>query len=279
MKRRGPGSKRVASANQLDLFAAAEEAAADGTGFTVDLEAFEGPLHVLLALARTEKLDLLEIAIDELVDQYLIFMDAARQVKLELAADYVVMAAWLALLKSRLLLPKPETPEDDTPPEELARRLAFRLRRLEAMRVAAQRLEEQDRDGLEVHGRGAPEPSVRMVREWDASLFDLLKAYGRRRSQTAQARVRIPRPNVYALDDARRRLDQELAAAKDWRSLDDLAPGEAAFSGSPPPKASRRASAFAAALELARDGRADMRQDGAFRPLYLRGRKRLETVS
>lgn len=264
------------AAVQSDLFADAAEAAAEGLGFSVDLDGFEGPLHVLLALARAEKVDLRALRIDTLADQYLAFVDAARVMRLELAADYLVMAAWLTLLKSKLLLPRAEgeaRDEDGLPPEELAKRLAFRLRRLEAMRLAGERLQGGNIDGRDVRARGAPEGVRARSSAFEASLYDLLKAYGGRRSTTACARVRIPRPNVYALDDARVRLERLLPQAASWRALNELAPPAHAFSGEPPPAPSRLASAFCAALELTRDGSAELRQEALFGALFVRARR------
>lgn len=241
----------------------------------LDIDGFEGPLHILLALARADKVDLRALSIVALADQYLAFVEAARALKLEIAADHLVMAAWLAYLKSRLLLPKPRPDDGDEPePEALARALAFRLRRLEAMRRAGRALDEGDVLGRDVHQRGMPE-GVRSLTtpEWEATLYDLLKAYGARRSRAAMARVRFPKPRVYALEAARERLEKMLGATVEWRRLDAFLPEMSEFGDEPPPRASLTASAFMAGLELARDGKAQLRQDALFGPLYLRGGK------
>lgn len=241
----------------------------------LDLEGFEGPLHLLLALARTGKIDLKAISMAELADQYLIFIDNAKALRIELAADYLVMASWLAQLKSRLLLPAKEREDDaeQLPPEELARRLAFRLTRLDAMRDAVDRLKAGELLGRDVFTRGAPEGlGARPSGQPTAELYDLLKAYGERRVAVARQRMRIKPPLVYALADARHRIMQRVAAVKDWSDLASLLPPDDLFAEAPP-RRSRLASAFAASLELAKEGRADLRQDDVFAPLYVRARE------
>ncbi|MCG8440380.1 MAG: segregation/condensation protein A [Caulobacterales bacterium] len=258
-----------------DVLAEAVSAAADGDAFIIDVDGFEGPLHVLLALARSQKVDLREISVAALADQYVEFIDAARVLRLELAADYLVMAAWLAYLKSRLLLPKPERDDDEDalPPEELARRLAFRLRRLEAMRAAADRLYEAELLDRDVFARGAPEGvRTETAPEWSADLYDLLKAYGFRRSKNARGAWRRPRPAVYALEDARARLKAMLGAGDDWRQLDLFLPEPGTLGAPVPGRASVMASAFVAGLELSKSGHAEIRQDAAFGPIYVRAR-------
>jgi segregation and condensation protein A len=234
--------------------------------FVVDLAGFEGPLDLLLDLARRQKVDLARLSIAALAEQYLAFIEEARRRRLELAADYLVMAAWLAFLKSRLLLPTPE-PEAEAGAEELALALAHRLRRLEAMREAAQYLAGRDRLGRDVFARGAPEGVVvDRSRRWEASLHDLLSAYASQRQETALARVTIRQRPVLTLAEARAALERIAARLEDWTRLDGML-GELA------PKGRRRsalASGLSAGLELVRDGSLEMRQEAPFAPLWLR---------
>lgn len=242
--------------------------------FSPDLEGFEGPLHLLLALARTGKVDLKAISMAELADQYLIFINTAKALRLELAGDYLVMAAWLAQLKSRLLLPPKEREGEDEQlaPEELSRRLAFRLTRLEAMRQAVDDLKAGEVLGRDVFTRGAPEGiGARPSGQPTAELFDLLKAYGARRVAVARQHVRITPPLVYTLADARHRIMHGLPKSHDWRDLLSMLPADDLFA-EPPPRASVLASAFAAGLELAKEGRAELRQDALFAPIFVRAR-------
>ena len=250
--------------------------AAPGEAFVVDLDGFEGPLDLLLDLARRQKVDLAQISVAALAAQYLAFIEDARRRRLELAADYLVMAAWLAYLKSRLLLPAPPA-ADEPGAEELALALAHRLRRLEAMREAGRQLEERDRLGRDVFGRGAPEGVVVDRRNrWEASLFDLLSAYAQRRQSRALSQVVIAVQPVLALADARAALERMLGTFVDWTALDGLLPSLA------PPHRRRTAlaSGFSAALELAREGEIELRQERPFAPLWLRkaaGAAELET--
>jgi segregation and condensation protein A len=232
---------------------------------TVSFESWEGPLDLLLTLARGQKVDLREISILALTEQYLAFIDGARQLKLELAADYLVMAAWLAYLKSALLLPKAEQP--DPSPEELALRLHLRLQRLNAMRDAAARLMARDRIGRDVFTRRAPE-GLRMVRKarWQASLYDLIAAYGQVRARTQPVVHTIAVRPVMTLDEAIQRVGSLVGAALDWTRLEAFLPPEL----DAPRAKSALASSFVAALELARQGRLEIAQDGIFAPLYLR---------
>ncbi len=241
--------------------------------FSPDLEGFEGPLHLLLALARAGKIDLKALSMAALADQYLAFIAAARLKRLEIAADYLVMAAWLAHLKSRLLLPaKEREPEETLAPEEQARRLAFRLTRLDAMRRAVENLHARRLLGRDVFARGAPEGiGARDAGAPTAEIYDLLKAYGARRSAVARQRYRLPAPRVYALAEARHRLLQSLPRDHDWRALTAFLPSDDLFA-EPPPRRSMLASAFAAGLELAKEGRAEIRQDALFAPVYVRSR-------
>jgi len=235
--------------------------------FVVDLDVFEGPLDLLLDLARREKVDLAKISIARLAEQYLAFIEVARKLKLELAADYLVMAAWLAYLKSRLLLPQPEGPEELSG-EEMAALLAHRLRRLEAMRNAAEQLSNRDRLGREFFRRGAPE-GVRITRKsiWDATLYELLTAYAQQRQMTTLAHVTIKRTQAWPLAEARAALERLVGTINDWMALDALLIEYLA------PEGERRtvtASSFSASLELAREGHVQLRQEKHFAPLYLR---------
>ena len=252
------------------------EAAADAEAeaLVVDLDGFEGPLHLLLALARKKKVDLAKISILELSEQYLGFVAEARRKRLDLAAEYLVMAAWLAYLKSRLLLPKPVKEEEEPPAEAMAAALAFRLRRLDAMRAASEALYARPLAGADVHSRGAPEGvrSLRSVR-YEADLHDLLSAYATRRSAKARAVYRPETPKVYGLETARQRLDSILPDVHDWRELDSLLPQSGELGEDPPPQRSVRASSTLAALEIAKEGHARLRQREAFAPLYVRGAK------
>jgi segregation and condensation protein A len=234
----------------------------------VDVEGFEGPLDLLLTLARSQKVDLKKISILALADQYLTFVSEARRMRLELAADYLVMAAWLAYLKSRLLLPPPETEDDEPSGEELAARLAFQLQRLEAIRAVAARLMARDRLGRDVFPRGQPE-GIRIVKEphYEASLYDLLKAYADQRVRTAVTTIRIARAPVVRIEDARARLESILGTIKDWNRLDRLLPPELRVSSL---GRSAMASSFMASLELVREGELEMRQLVPFGPVYVR---------
>jgi segregation and condensation protein A len=246
-----------------DLFTQAEAAAPHI--LTVSFDSWEGPLDLLLTLARGQKVDLREISILALTQQYLAFIDSARQLKLELAADYLVMAAWLAYLKSALLLPRAEQP--DPSPEELALRLHLRLQRLNAMRDAAARLMARDRVGRDVFTRRAPE-GLRLVKKarWQASLYDLIAAYGQIRARTQPVVHTIVARPVMTLDEAIQRVGTLVGAALDWTRLESFLPPDL----DPPRAKSALASSFVAALELARQGRVEMQQDGIFAPIYLR---------
>ena len=232
---------------------------------TLDLDGWEGPLDLLLALARTQKVDLKAISILALVDQYIAYIEAAQELSVELAADYLVMAAWLALLKSAMLLPKEAQP--DPSPEELALRLQLRLQRLAAMRDAGARLFARDRLGRDVFVRGAAE-GLRVIRKraWDASLFELMQAYGVVQARTQPVIHMVARREVMTLDEALDRLSRLIGVAIDWSDLAAFLPPEAHG----PLRKSALASSFVAALELARTGRIDLKQEAAFAPLMIR---------
>jgi segregation and condensation protein A len=233
----------------------------------IDVGGFEGPLDLLLHLARNQKVDLARISVLALAEQYLEFVESARRVRLELAADYLVMAAWLAYLKSRLLIP--QAPKDDGPSgEEMAATLAYRLRRLEAIRDAAMRLVNRNRLGRDFFARGAPEfiPEERNS-AYDASLYDLLSAYANLRQRQAITNVTIQRRKVWSLADARLMLARLVGALDDWTALDTFL---IRYASDPEERATAIASSFAATLELIRERRIEVRQEGAFQPIFMR---------
>ncbi|WP_454813884.1 segregation and condensation protein A [Labrys neptuniae] len=235
----------------------------------VDVDGFEGPLDLLLELARRQKVDLTRISILALAEQYLVFVEEARRVRLELAADYLVMAAWLAYLKSRLLLP--ESPRGEEPPAaELAAALAFRLQRLEAMRNAAAQLQERAVLGRDVFKRGMPE-GIRLNNHgrFEATLHDLLCAYAQQRQRAMVGYVKLPERNVWTLAEARELLESLIGPAADWLSLDEFLVD---YLAEPSTRATVRASSFSASLELVKEGKLDLRQATPFSPIYLRSR-------
>lgn len=245
-----------------DLRPDAEEA------LVIDITGFEGPLDLLLHLARTQKVDLARISILALVEQYLVFIEKARTLRLELAADYLVMAAWLAYLKSKLLIPK-QPGDDEESGEELAAVLQFRLKRLEAMRDAAARLVNRNRLGRDVFARGMPEMViVEKTSLYSASLYDLLTAYASQRQRQAITNVQIARRTVWSLKDARDILMRLVGKIRDWTALDRFLID---YIVAPHERATAIASSFAASLELVREGQLEMRQAEAFSPIYLRG--------
>jgi len=235
--------------------------------FLVDVEGFEGPLDLLLALARAQKVDLARISILALAEQYVAFINEARRLRLELAADYLVMASWLAYLKSRLLLPKQADDEEPTG-EEMAAVLAFRLQRLEAMRDASVKLVNRNRLGRDVFPRGQPE-GVRVERRsiYHATLYDLLKAYGEQRSRQAISRVVLAPRKVVSLKAAREILERLVGDIAAWTPLDALVDE---FIDDPDMKRTATASTFTASLELCREGQIELRQEKTFGPLYMR---------
>lgn len=232
---------------------------------TLALDGWEGPLDLLLNLARAQKVDLAQISILQLVEQYLAYLAQARALKLEIAADYLVMAAWLAYLKSCLLLPK--DPEQDPSPEEIALRLQMRLQRLDAMREVGARLLGRDRIGRDVFIRGAPE-GLRLIRKaaWQVRDFDLFAAYGVVRARTQPAMHVIHARAVMTLEEALDRLGQMIGTAVDWTVLESFLPA----TQDPQFRKSALASSFLAILELAKRGRLEFVQDEAFAPIKLR---------
>lgn len=252
-----------------DFLRPVDDSSGDDDRLFLQLDGFEGPLDLLLTLARTQKVDLAEISILALVEQYLTYMEKAREIKLEIAADYLVMAAWLAYLKSRLLLPQEESDEEPSA-EELAVRLQLRLQRLEAMRDAGARLMARDRLGRDVFKRGMPE-GITLTKHghYDVTFYELLRAYGDLRQRNHLSHLRIERRPVFSLEDALKRLEGLIGRTLDWAELSDFLP-----TGLKDKRLIRSAIAshFAASLELAKAGIADIRQDTVFAPLQVRRR-------
>lgn len=245
------------------------ERATGEPALVVDVAGFEGPLDLLLHLARNQKVDLARISIVALVDQYLAFIDGVRKLRLELAADYLVMAAWLAFLKSKLLIPK-QSGDDEASGEELAAVLQFRLKRLEAMRDAAARLVNRNRLGRDVFARGMPETVIVEKRNtFSATLYDLLTAYAAQRQRQAITNVRIAKRGVWSLKEARDILTRLIGSFPDWTELDRFL---VEYLSTPEERPTAIASSFAASLELVREGKIEIRQNEAFAPLYLRNR-------
>jgi segregation and condensation protein A len=242
------------------------EPAPGGHDFRLDLDGYEGPIDVLLQLARDQKVDLTRISILELAEQYLGFVRAARHLRLEVAADYLVMAAWLAYLKSRLLLPDEDGGEEPSG-AEMAAALRFQLQRLEAMQEAGRRLMARPQLGREFFARGAPEP-IRIVTHttYDATLYDLLHAYALQSARVEASDLHIPPTELYSVDDAIHRLRGLLGHVPSWRVLSSFLPSE--LEGTLLWR-SALATTFAASLELCREGELRIRQDGAFGPIYL----------
>ena len=243
-----------------------------GDKLVVDVEGFEGPLDLLLALARTQKVDLAKISVLALAQQYLTFIAEARRLRLEIAADYLVMAAWLAFLKSKLLLPAEPSEEGEPTGAELAALLAFRLKRLHAMREVSAQLMTRKRLGRDVFARGLPEPT-RITRKstYDANVYDLLKAYSQQRQRTAVHSLQLRQRTVWSLKEAREELERLLGVNIDWAPLDLLL---AEFLVEPELKRTVLASSFTATLEMTREGTLEIRQSKSFAPLLIRRRER-----
>jgi segregation and condensation protein A len=235
----------------------------------VDVEGYEGPLDLLLALARQQKVDLHKISILALADQYLLFIEEARKVRLELAADYLVMAAWLAYLKSRLLLPEPPAAEGPSA-EEMATALANRLRRLEAIREASNRLMTRPQLQRDIFPRGMAE-AIDEIRhpKFTATLYDLLSAYASQRQSRVLATVHLARRTVWSLSEARASLERLVGLAEEWSRLDEYL---LRYVVDPAQRATVMASSFAAALELVREGEVELHQARPLAPLYFRKR-------
>jgi len=237
----------------------------DDEALNLSLDGWEGPLDLLLSLARQQKVDLYQISILALVEQYLSYLEQAKALRLEIAADYLVMAAWLAYLKSCLLLPK--DPTVDPSPEELAMRLQLRLQRLDAMRDAGARLMGRDRVGRDVFARGAPE-GLKLVRKsaWLVTPFELFAAYGQVKARTQPAMHVVAHRSVMTLEDAIQRVAKLLGQALDWTTLEAFLPA----TSDPQYRKSALASSFVAALELARQGRLQIEQAESFGEVLVR---------
>lgn len=236
----------------------------------VNLEGFEGPLDLLLSLARDQKVDLTKISVLALAEQYLTYIQESRRLRLEIAADYLVMAAWLAYLKSRLLLPVEEKEGEEPTAAEMALALQFQLQRLEGMRKAAEDLFARPLLGRDVFKRGEPE-GIRVVTNptWEASLFEMLDAYGAIQRRGKVETLTIQQFELFSMDDALGRLRAVLGKMPDWSTLESFLP-EDLRTGLP--KRSAIAATFAASLELVRDGHVEIRQDSRFGPIYFRSR-------
>ena len=266
------GTERPQAATPMDKLWQdnSAERASHEPALVIDVAGFEGPLDLLLYLARNQKVDLSRISVLALAEQYLDFIGKVRAMRLELAADYLVMAAWLAFLKSKLLIPKQPGDEGESG-EEMAAVLQFRLKRLEAMRDAAGRLVNRNRLGRDIFGRGMPEMVIVEKRnEWSASLYDLLTAYAVQRQRQAITNVRIAKRGVWSLKEAREILTRLIGEFRDWTALDSFL---IRYLSEPEERSTAIASSFAATLEMVREGQIEMRQDQAFAPLYLRGRQ------
>ncbi|MBO0346267.1 segregation and condensation protein A [Roseibium limicola] len=261
----------MAKQDGQDLLSTAfeEDRATSDPQLHVDVDGFEGPLDLLLTLARNQKVDLARISILALVEQYLEFVTEARRMRLELAADYLVMAAWLAYLKSRLLLPE-QKDEDEPTGEELAAALAFRLRRLEAMRKAAADLFEGTLLGRDVFARGAPEnASVEHKSIWSASVYELLSSYATQRQRRSVTSVRVLRRNVWSLAEAREILTRLVGRIAEWAPINDFLTD---YLYDDEDRATVIASTFTASLEMVREGQIELRQSAPFAPVYIRSR-------
>jgi len=257
---------------ELDLAAAAE---AEGReALLVALDVFEGPLYLLLDLARQKKVDLAKVSIGDLADQYLAFIAEARAANIEIAGDYLVMAAWLALLKSRLLIPKPKLAEDEPDPDQLAAALRSKLMHIELARLAAKRLEAMPQLERDFFLNGSPQQTVLSKHVvWKAELYDLLNAYCAERAKSVRKRAYITTVRrAYPLETARLKLEQALAKLQEWQAIDRVTPAATESGPEAPPQSSYLASTFGAALELAREGKMELRQAEAFAPLFVRAK-------
>lgn len=236
----------------------------------VDVGGYEGPLDLLLDLARRQKVDLAAISVLSLAEQYLGFIESIRERRIEVAADYLVMAAWLAYLKSRLMVPQAAA-DDEPTGEMLAAMLQFRLKRLEAMRQAGARLMSRARLGRDVFARGMPEPlEVTRLSRWEASLYDLLKAYSTQRERGVVTQYAPVERNVWSLQEARELLQRLIGDSADWVPMDAYL---SQYLATAPEPATIRASSFASSLELVRLGEIDLRQTETFGPLFMRRRR------
>jgi segregation and condensation protein A len=237
-------------------------------GLVLMIDGFEGPIDLLLSLAREQKVDLHKISILALAEQYLAYIAAAKRLRLEIAADYLVMAAWLAYLKSRLLLPVDEQPDDGPSAEEMAELLAFQLRRLEAMREAGVRIMARPQLGKDTFIRGEPEGLANVAKAvYEVTLFDLLKAYGEHKQRKKESVLHIEQSLYYSMDEALQRLTTIVGRIPDWTTLVTFLPDELR---DPVQVRSAVASMFAAALEMTRSGRVQLRQEQMFGPIFVK---------
>ena len=253
-----------------------ESAIVSSDDLIVNLEGYEGPLDVLLVLAKSQKVDLMQISILQLTEQYLVFIAEVRERNLELAADYLVMAAWLAYLKSNLLIPREESGEELSA-EEMAERLKFQLKKLEAIRQVSEKLMNLPKLGSDFFERGMPE-GIRLIRtpEYYLSLFDLLKSYADQRYKTAYSTMTIERPPVYAMEDALVRLQRMIGSVPEWTRLETFLPRE--FSSGKRAR-SGVAGTLAASLELAREGLIEVQQLMPFGPVFIKNKKKDDIVN
>ncbi len=255
--------------SDLDSFEQEAERQEPASMLVVDLDVYEGPIDLLLDLARDQKVDLTKISILALAEQYLSFIERARDLRLEIAADYLVMAAWLAYLKSRLLIPEPEG-EGEPTGAQMAAALRFQLQRLEAMQNAGKRLVDLPRLGQQFFGRGEPQPlDVVSTTVYDVSLYELLQAYARNAVRAEATSLRIQPTELYTMEQAIKRLEGLLGAMPSWRSLTAFLPSD--LEGALRQR-SGVASTLAASLEMVREGKIEIRQEGSFGPIYLRAR-------
>jgi segregation and condensation protein A len=260
---------------QTDWFADPVPAAPpDDEVMYVDVGGYEGPLDLLLDLARRQKVDLAQISILALAEQYLQFIETVREKRIEIAADYLVMAAWLAYLKSRLMVPQ-QGGTDEPTGEMMAALLQFRLKRLEAMRNAAHQLMTRPRLGFQVYTRGEPDPiTVTRKHLWEASLYDLLKAYTSQRERSVPSDYALRQRTVWSLNEAREILQRLIGSSTEWVAMDAYL---AEYLATPEERATVMASTFASSLELVRQGKVEIRQSLTFGPLFLRRRQTEKT--
>ena len=253
-----------------------ESAIVDSDDLIVNLEGYEGPLDVLLVLAKSQKVDLMQISILQLTEQYLVFIAEVRERNLELAADYLVMAAWLAYLKSNLLIPREESGEELSA-EEMAERLKFQLKKLEAIRQVSEKLMNLPRLGSDFFERGMPE-GIRLIRtpEYYLSLYDLLKSYADQRYKTAYSSMTIEPPPLYVMEDALVRLQRMIGSVPEWTRLETFLPRE--FSSG---KGARSgvAGTLAASMELVREGLIEVQQLMPFGPVFIKNKKKDDIVN
>lgn len=264
----------MSDADQTELDLAAAEEAEGRDALLVALDAFEGPLHLLLELTRARKVDATKVSIGDLADQYLAFIAEARAANMKIAGDYLVMAAWLALLKSRLLIPKPQLADDEPDPQMLEEALRKKLMNLALARAAAKRLDEMPQLGRDVFMNGQPQPTVLTKNVvWRADLYELLNAYCAERAKSVRKRAYTATVRrVFPLESARKKLEQALAKLEEWRAIDAVTP-PSDLGPDAPPRESYLASTFGASLELAREGKLELRQADAFAPLFVRARQ------